>query len=286
VNVFTSAADYAAYGAPPGARAYYSIQEPRFITTYEGPRQGGESDPDEDTAHVQCHEGTHQLVHFYTWDTSRKKAQGGRLEWLSCHARRMWSQEGFAEFFSAYRKDGDKYVWMQPLDGRLADMWIFREIMKERKWDDWKLREVLDVVGNLQMQAVAQSRLRTGDNPGLVNSLMANLFYARAWSLNYFLWYAEENGKPKYRDRFIQYIKSEFDMTLTRDASGRETGKERTANDLKKAIGITDDAAFDTEWRAFESNLIEKHKSPKWEERRARLRKNLGLDGAKPGPGK
>jgi len=48
------------------------------------------------------HEATHQLVHFYTWDLTRKELHR-EPQWLDCHVRPTWSNEGFAEFFSSSR---------------------------------------------------------------------------------------------------------------------------------------------------------------------------------------
>src|SRR5262249_34123700 len=57
-------------------RAYYDFEEPRFLATYDG---GPDRPPWHE--HLQCCEAARQLLHFYTWDVTRKTA-GRELSWL------------------------------------------------------------------------------------------------------------------------------------------------------------------------------------------------------------
>ena len=86
----------------------------------------GFEETQEYTDQVQCHEATHQLVHFYTWDITRK-ITGKTPKWLDALTRPLWSTEGFAEFFSSHKVEGGKYSWMVPLENRMEQLWIFDE---------------------------------------------------------------------------------------------------------------------------------------------------------------
>src|SRR4029453_2333819 len=94
------------------------------------------------TDQVQCHEATHQIVHFYTWDLTSKDL-GREPDWQDCDPRPAWSEEGFAEFFSSFRVEDGKYLWMQPLDQRMCEIWLLGEIVAAKKWRPWELKEFL-----------------------------------------------------------------------------------------------------------------------------------------------
>jgi hypothetical protein len=284
VNVFSNAAEYRLYNDKTGsgmggfARAYYSPQEPRFITTYDG----GENEDAAATDQTQCHEATHQLVHFYTWDLSRK-ALKREVSWDDCEVRPMWCEEGFAEFFSSFAVKDGRYAWMQPLDERMCHLWLLGEIAAAKSWRPWELKEFLSMRDAGQMDEASQLRagLKSEDR-GLASSVMGNLYYAKAWSLVYFLWYAEENGKPRYRDRFTEYLKFQF---LLRYRFDKVEKKEVTvpvgSNDFRRIIGVEKDdqlAAIEKEWQAYERKLVEAHRKPAWAEQRAKARKALKLD--------
>jgi len=283
MNVFTTRDDYRTFNADVDskaagfARAYYSPEDPRFITTYDS--------ADESTDYVdqvQCHEATHQLVHFYSWDLTRKDL-GHAPDYLKCSWRPLWSGEGFAEFFSAHRVVDGRYVWMQPLDERMRQIWIFEEIMKEKGWTPWRPKEFFYTLQNgRQLEDLALGRSRTRADDGAATVIMANLFYAKAWSFVYFLWYAEEGGRPKYRDRFVQFKQYEFHIRYKFDKSkGAEVAQPVGINDFRRIMGLEKDdalAAFGREWEAYEEKLVESHRLPKWTDERAKARKALELD--------
>ncbi len=285
MNVFTKSEDYAAYNdkVDPSlngsARAYYSPMEPRFITTYDG---GADQEDEFTTNQVQCHEATHQLVHFYTWDLSRTALKRD-VSWLDCDMRPAWSEEGFAEFFSSHAVKDGKYLWMQPLDERLAHIYLLDEIVREKKWAPWEMKEFLAARDGQQLQELGRLRAsRTPADRGIAESVMVNLFYAKAWSLVHFLWYAEEGGKPKHRDRYVEYLKREFHLEYKLDkVKHAEMPVPVGANDFRRIFGLTKDpdlAAFEKEWQAYVTKLVAAHKTPKWDEERARARKALGID--------
>ena len=280
MQVFANEAAYEEYNAEIGAgalfaRAYYSLEEPRFITTYEG----GEDEDDAETDQIQCHEGTHQLVHFYTWDTSRK-ALGRKVEWLDCLHSPMWSNEGFAEFFSSHKVVDGRYVWMQPLVERLKQIWMFDDLLAKKQWAPWKLREILSTRHSGEAEAIAGARAKPEDE-GIAIGVMVNLYYAKAWSLVHFLWYAEEGGKPKWRDRYLEYLKFEYLLRYATDSRGTEydTIAVQPA-DFRRILGLSDDAdfaAFEKEWREFEARLVAAHEEPDWTAEKAEIFEKLGL---------
>lgn len=281
-NVFTTAADFRRYndkieiGVSGFVRAYYSPMEPRFITTYDG----GSDEPTIETDQVQCHEATHQLVHFYTWDLTRKDL-GRDPDILECSWRPLWSGEGFAEFFSTHAVVDGKYVWMQPLDERMRQLWIFGEVVKEKGWLPWRLSEFFTMQHGGVLQRLAGSRSKTRDDEWIATGVMANLFYAKAWSFVHFLWYAEEGGKPKYRDRYVDYLRAEFHVKFRPARDGKLHADPVDGGDFMRIMGLSSEkalTAMEEEWTAYEAKLVAAHKKPAWDEERKKLRTIYGLD--------
>jgi hypothetical protein len=264
------------------ARAFYSHQEPRFITTFDG---GADEDPLL-TEHVQCHEAVHQLVHLYTWDLTRKEL-GREPTWEDAGAARpLWSNEGFAEFFSSFtRKDG-KRAWMQPYVYRLQHLYVLADVAAAKKWRPLDIKEFLRLRHAGELTEAAAHRVGPGAKAIdrlQAENLIGNLFYAKAWSFVFFLWNAEEGGKPKYRDRAIEYFRREFHLQyeMNRTTNAPEA-KRVSMNDFLKAMGLRksdadkDDAklaAFEKEWLEFEAKLVAQHKTPDWEAARLAARK-------------
>jgi hypothetical protein len=281
-NVFTKAEDFFRYNAKVDAgvggfvRAYYSTEEPRFITTYDG----GTDEPTIETDQVQCHEATHQLVHFYTWDLTRKDL-GRDPDMLECAWRPLWSGEGFAEFFSTHRVVDGKYEWMQPLDERMRQLWIFGEIVKEKGWLPWRLSEFFSLQGGGALERLSASRSKNRDDDWIATGVMANLFYAKAWSFVYFLWYAEEGGKPKYRDRYVDYLKAEFHVKFRPAGDGKMHCDPVDGRDFMRIMGLSSEAslaAMEKEWTEFETKLVEANRKAAWDEERKKIRKNFEID--------
>lgn len=283
-NVFAKPEDFMAYNIKSGAgiggftRAYYSAEEPRFITTYDG----GEDEDDAYADQVQCHEATHQLVHFYTWDLTRKEL-GREPDWLEVHRRPLWSGEGFAEFFSSHAVVDGKYRWMQPLDERMRQIWIFEEMAKEKGWIPWRLKEFFFTLHHGgTLSALSRARATKNGDEGIAEGVMANLFYGKAWSFVHFLWYAEAGGKPKYRDRYIKYLDSEFHVKFVRDPGG---GKDRPApvgsDALMRCLGISSDdelVALEKEWNEYTAKLLAANRKPEWDAERTKIRTNFGFE--------
>ena len=291
-NVFADSESYYEYiaqvGGPRSARAYYSKQEPRFITTYEGDGEkgaDGEGESQESTNQVQCHEATHQLVHFYTWDTTRKII-GRPPRWLDSLTRPLWSTEGFAEFFSSHTEENGKYTWMVPLEDRMKQLWVFSEVIEKKGWTPWALKDIWSLRHGGQLSGLAQARAIDPNDAGASGMVMSNQFYAEAWSWVYFLWNVEEGGKLKYRDKLIAYFKLEFELDF-----GQRDGKKRTSprlmqeNDFRGVFGLIEapkkEQALYDEWKVFEKALVEKHRNPKWNKERERIFKMLKMDPAK-----
>lgn len=282
-NVFRKAEDYNEYNkqAAPEvmglARAYYSPMEPRFITTYHG---GGETaDELVEIDQTQCHEAVHQLVHFYTWDLTRKDI-GRDPDWLECAGRMLWSGEGFAEFFSAHRVVDGKYVWMQPLEERMRQIWTFEEIVREKGWQPWRLKEFFSMRHGGDLEALGSARAKLGKDFGLATTVMANLFYGKAWSFVHFLWWAEEDGKPKYRDRYVKFIQKEFHLTPV-EWRGKWYLARPDSGDFLQIMGWDDEARLaevEKEWAEFERKLLEREKKPSWDEHRKKFRVRFEID--------
>jgi hypothetical protein len=268
-----------------GVRAFYVQEEPRFIVTHDGDAEGEE--PFE-TYQTQCHEGVHQLVHFYTRELT-EKSTGKPPAWQDCATRPLWSSEGFAEFFSAFRGDGEKRMWMQPLDSRMELIWIVDQAFPKLGWKDYPLARLTSVShgGGLD-EAILRTAPRLTEAQAKddrwkawhsrIQSVYANLYYARAWSFVYFLWNAESGGRPKYRERYIAYLKREFVVPSSTDKlaeDGRWTSKL-----LLDALGITnmdDLKALESEWRTWVGDLCEQYQHSDWLPTRHALFKLMGV---------
>jgi hypothetical protein len=285
MNVFMNAEEYRRYNKSGGndfmnefARAYYTPSEPRFITTYDG----GQDENPYQTAQVQCHEATHQLVHFYTWDLTRKALKRD-VKWDDCRVRPMWAEEGFAEFFSSFTVKDGKYSWMQPLGHRLLEIYVLDDVVAAKKWAPFALKDFFTVshAGELVQLGELRAGLNVKEREAASN-VMSNLFYAEAWSLYYFMWNAEDGGKPKYRDRFVEYLKLCFHLRYEYDKFDRkEKVLSVSTKDFRRIMGLADEAAltaFDKEWRAWEAKLIEEHKKPYWDQAKKRARAAFGVE--------
>ena len=266
-----------------GVRAYYSTEEPRFIVTYDG----GDKETSLETDQVQCHEATHQFLHLCTWDVTRKATER-EFPWLDCATRPPWLEEGFAEFFSAHRRDGGRCVWMQPLEGRMQESWVLSQVFAKKKWGDWTLEELISLSSTSEIPERALHKVASakgGDAPGIAAlaapSLYTSSLYGRSWSLVYFLWNASgPDGKPKWRDGFQKLMRQSLRVDLVPVTIQGPPRHVLTAADFRRALGLTDDAAFqafEREWLASEARLLAKNKSSSWETHRDQLFAKLGI---------
>jgi hypothetical protein len=268
-----------------GVRAYYEAEEPRFVVSY---------DPGDDTAaqseRVQCREATLQLLHFYTWDVSRK-ADGRELTWAQCLPRPLWVDEGFAEFFSSHRRDGGKYVWMQPLEPRMQSLWTFSQVFQKKRWAMWSLDEILAIVDGEQVTDQATKRAVpkaakqfTPEQQAAVAQaleLLRPVFYSKAWSLVYFLWnQTDASGRPVYRERFAAFLKESLHVRQVNvEGRGLQT-RTVTASDFRKAMGLEAEdryRAFEKEWLAWEAAFLDKAKTDAWAKYRDDWLQKLGV---------
>jgi len=293
VNAFSREADFERYcqeqhdwsPTSVGVSAFYSRREPRFVVTHDGKVEDGE---EEAARRRQCRNGVYQLAQFYTRDLTEKKT-GRAPAWPECVVRPMWSSAGFADFFSAHKGEGNTRKWMQPIDKYMELIWILEQGFPRCGWDQLSLSQVTGVASSAGLNAMVLAAApqltesQAADERwvkwhGYVQNLYARLFYARSWSLAYFLWHAEEDGQPKYRTRYIEYLKREFVVPGATDdlaADGKWTGDL-----LLDALGITDAAgleALDQEWQAWVMALCEQHQDENWLPTRAGLFKTMGV---------
>ncbi len=256
-----------------GIRAYYENEEPRFIVSYDPGGQELSSETDQ----VQCHEATHQLLHFYTWDVTRK-SEGRELAWAECDTRPLWLDAGFAEFFSSHRREGGKYLWTQPLANRMESLWVFGQVFQKMRWAMWSLDEMLAIVD--QRQVADQATRRVFPKPvkqptekqladaALAVDLFRPVFYAKSWSLVFFMWnQTDASGRPAYRDRFAAFMKESFRVKQTNvEGRGLKT-HQITASDFRKSMGLESEErfrAFEKEWLAWETAYVAKAQTNAW----------------------
>jgi len=291
-NVFADQATWELYhqrlGFLPWAqetRAYYDYEEPRFVATYDA---GSQAPPWHE--HLQCCEAARQLLHFYTWDATRKSA-GRELSWLDCRTRPIWLEVGFGEFFASHRKEGSRWSFMQPLDLRMSDLWVFGQVFQKKRWANWTLDELLTIVGERQIDDQARRRVvpkpvkqltqQQIDEVNLAIDLMRPLFYARAWSLVDFLWNQTDSaGRPAYRERFCALLKQSLTAEQTSIAGRGLTTRVLGAADFRKALGVDSEEAYralEREWYAWEAGRTTKGAQPSWTASRDAWFKKLGL---------
>ena len=291
-NVFADQATWELYhqrlGFLPWAqetRAYYDYEEPRFLATFDG---GSERPPWHQ--HLQCCEAVRQLLHFYTWDVTRKAA-GRELAWLDCRTRPIWLEVGFGEFFASHKQEGGRFTFMQPLDLRMRDLWVFSQVFQKKRWANWTLDELLTIVSERQIDDQAKRRVvpkpvkqlsqQQLDEVNLAIDLMRPLFYARAWSLVDFLWnQTDAGGRPVYRDRFCALIKQSLTAEQTTIAGRGLTTRMLGSADFRKALGVESEEAYralEREWYAWESGRTTKGAQPAWTSSRDAWFKKLGL---------
>jgi hypothetical protein len=268
-----------------GPRAYYEPEEPRFITTFDA---GGAGEADAEQ--VQCHEATHQLLHLYTWDATRK-ASGKELSWSECRTRPIWLEEGFAEFFSAHRREGAKYVWMQPLESGMEEIWATSQAFAKKRWATWSLDEMLAVADMEQVEEQAARRVtgkvvrkpteQQAADIAVAVRIMRPLFHAKSWSLVYFLWnHADETGKPLHRAAFARLVAGTLRATQTATAGQPAKTRVLSAADFRKALGLESEdrfRAFEKSWLAWETAFIGKAQRPEWAATRDRVMQTLGV---------
>ena len=139
-----------------------------------------------------------------------------------------------------------------------------------------------------QLSSLSRTRAKTNDDEWLAEGVLSNLFYGKAWSFVYFLWYAEENGKPKYRDRYVDYLKEEFNVRFAEVWDSdvkRKVSKPKpvTGADFLRIMGFEAPERLDSvekEWTEFETKLIEANRKPAWDEERKKTRIGMGIDKA------
>jgi hypothetical protein len=268
-----------------GVRAYYQPDEPRFVVSYD---PGDATAPRTDR--LQCREATIQLLHFYTWDVTRK-ADGKELAWMQCQTRPLWLDYGFAEFYSSHKVEGGRYVWMQPVESRMQSIWALQQVFAKKRWANWSLDELLAIVDSQQVTEQSTKRVvpksvkqptpqQIADTEQALD-LLRPVFYAKAWSLVWFLWnQTDASSRPVYRDRFAAFVKESLRVRQTNvEGRGPQT-KIVSSSDFRKALGLESEdryRAFEKEWLAWEAAFLEKAKTDAWAKYRDDWFAKLGL---------
>lgn len=276
VNVFSEENDYfsyqfdADYWSVDFGAAHYMAEEPRFLAAVAaGEVRSGHG------AQAMRTEAVRQLVHFHTWDSSRK-ARERDIDWPLCLNRPLWSADGFPRFFAS--RVGGVPEQGEPAPARtwLADVFVGRGVAEAKQWKGWTLPEQLAVKDRAELGAAARRRAgAVGENGA---DALSSLFLGRAASFADFLWNAESEGKPKYRDRYLVYLASEMLAKCRVDHAGREVCVRHGIEDFRKAMGVTDAdlPRLESEWNAFEDALIRSEKDPSWDERLVRVLAEAG----------
>jgi hypothetical protein len=135
---------------------------------------------------VLFHEGTHQIV---AWAMRGAPGAGGR--------QGLWFSEGIAEYFGGNRVD---YVGKQPvyIPGLLLPKSIDDCADAKERGDLLPLEEVLNY---------KRSDFNRDNEIAIMARKVKNA-YAQGWALCYFL---QEHAKDKYREKFVEYAKGEFE---------------------------------------------------------------------------
>jgi hypothetical protein len=263
-DVFTDPRPYLSYqfeadwwSADYGNVAHYVDVEPRFLAAVDAQKL-----PFPDPEGAIRTEAVRQLVHFHTWDATRKSS-GREIEYALCRNRPLWSADGFPLVFGRLVAAPEPAKATRPW---LEAVFVGRSVAEARKWNGWTLAEILAMKDRQDLVAAARRRVG-GEFADAAIEPMSQLFTGRAASLVDFLWNAQDGGKPKYRERYLAYLGSEMVARTKVDFSGKEVCVRVTPEDFRRALGLTSDdalGAFDKEWSTYEAAEIDSHKSPQW----------------------
>ncbi len=175
---------------------------------------------------VSFHEGTHQLIHYYT-KRLVQKAVGEEISWTDSrlNSNSHWFQEGVAEWFGSAVKQGDGWDLFQTNIYRLMH-W---KSDRRGKLEEWSFEDLLAASDNGDLN-------RRGGRMGA-------LYYAQAWAFISFLWNFEDG---KYREKFLTYF-------------GRELTGESGLRVFKEVFGITEikGSTIEKEYQEYCKKLID-----------------------------
>lgn len=218
IKIFKNREEFLAYGAPPGAGAYYSWGDKEMVGFDTGKLDGklDEKEPGTtgqkkinpildalrkthtmDLLGVIAHEGWHQYFHW--WCTSKVPFPS-------------WCDEGIGEYFYTARVRGGKTVCGEPNDYRLGTI---KGAIKANKHIPLK-----DLVTFDQRAYYAR----------------AGLCYAEGWSLVHFFLEHPEYKKQRYLTRFVTVF---VDQHAIQEAVEQVFGKmdwEKTEKDWKEWV--------------------------------------------------
>jgi hypothetical protein len=266
----------------PGLRAWYDVNEPRFLTTFDGDAAIS-AERSTQIEQAQCRSALRQLLHFHTWDASRKE-HGRELTWAECRTRPLWLEEGFVEFFASHSKDGGRRVWMQPNERRMEELWAWSQALAKKRWAGWTIDELLAVVDRDQMIDCARRRVVPKPVKQLTEQQVADLrratavmqplFCGKAWSLVSYLWnQADTAGRPLYREQFRAFIGSSIKARQANVPGRGLVTQPLNAQDFRKAFELEQETrfrAFEKDWLAWEAAQLAKAQKPDWAETRDR----------------
>jgi hypothetical protein len=205
--------------------AYFSPTDQWIIIPEGGFGASGKIGNQNMDVNVSFHEGTHQLIHYYTKQLV-EKATGEEVSWTDhrLESKSHWFQEGVADWFGSAVRKGESWSLFESnlygLAGWKSD--------RDEKQSEWTFEELLSAEDSYALQ-------QRGNR-------MAVLFYAQAWAFVDFLWNFE-NGK--YRDKFLEYFK-------------RELHGESGLRVFKEVFGLAEvkDSEMEKEYKGYVNELL------------------------------
>jgi len=140
---------------------------------------------------VILHEGTHQLVHYYTKRLS--KGEAGSMT--------QWFHEGLGTYFEGFRRTGDGQILLDPARHRVR-----LPAVKQAITDPSRTYTPLKVLTGMTVDGWWSWFRKEQESDNLLATRKAQDFYAQSWALVYFL----RSSGGNYRRAFDEYFRLEL----------------------------------------------------------------------------
>jgi Protein of unknown function (DUF1570) len=172
-----------------GSLAHFEPFSKRLVTWKDVNREdyNPNEGPSEDGIRtVVFHEGTHQLIEYFT--------KAPTPDWGSAQA--LWFAEGIADYFGGHGRTWDE----------TAGKWRYEPgLINTERLQQIHLTKGMGAL--LPLENLLEYRRRDYEKDLVTNAFRARIAYAQGWALIYFL--STHEGE-KYRDRFDEYVRKEL----------------------------------------------------------------------------
>ena len=246
-------------GGIPGARAFYS-NPLKHVVTWDDPRAAENDEQAWFNESVLIHECFHMLSDHYAakpipWDFKKERDAEGvrRKNWFPTEERaryfNVFIQEGLTDSVAGFSKKSDaedtEYHFLVSNQVRIKD---WQGIYKNFENNNlFRIRDLLDCVHYGHFTSVGHRcwdrigmRKKMGGYPR-DSGMYFGIYYAAACQASAFFFHYKENGTPKYRDKWMEYVKKNYTGAVELTDYSPEPGIKM----FKECFGIKSDDDFD-----------------------------------------